>query len=110
MLPQLKAGGNIVIITSRMRSVTKNGNGGYYGYRMSKCALNIAAVSLARDLASRNITVAILHPGLVGTEMIGGHGDITPDQAAERLVARINEATLVTSGTFWHSDGSVLPW
>ena len=39
-------------------------------------------LSLARDLASRGLAVAILHPGMVSTEMIGGHGDITADEAA----------------------------
>ncbi len=110
LLPQLAKGAKITFITSRMGSIADNGSGGRYGYRMSKVSLNIAAVSVAKDVASRDIAVAILHPGLVGTEMIGGHGDITPEQAAERLVKRIDELTMETSGTFWHSNGDVLPW
>ena len=110
LLPQLTKGAKIAFITSRMGSIADNGSGGRYGYRMSKASLNIAAVSVAKDVASRDIAVAILHPGLVGTEMIGGHGDITPEQAAERLVSRIDELTMETSGTFWHSNGEVLPW
>ncbi len=110
LLPQLVKGAKITFITSRMGSIADNGSGGRYGYRMSKVSLNIAAVSVAKDVASRDIAVAILHPGLVGTEMIGGHGDITPEQAAERLVNRIDELTMKTSGTFWHSNGDVLPW
>ena len=98
------------MITSRMGSVADNTSGGRYGYRMSKAALNIAAVSIAHDLSSRGISVAIIHPGLVGTDMIGGYGDITPDQAASRITQRIDELTLETSGTFWHSNGDVLPW
>ncbi|BFM21863.1 SDR family oxidoreductase [Gilvimarinus japonicus] len=100
----------VALITSRMGSITDNTSGGRYGYRMSKAALNAAGMSLACDLKPRGIAVAILHPGLVGTEMIGGHGDITPDQAAERLVARIDELNLDNSGTFWHSNGQQLPW
>jgi len=106
----LGSGSKIANITSRMGSVADNTSGGRYGYRMSKAALNIASVSLARDLAPKGIAVAILHPGLVATEMIGGFGDITPEQAAERLIARIDDLTLETSGTFWHSNGEVLPW
>ncbi len=98
------------VITSRMGSVADNTSGGRYGYRMSKAALNIASVSLAHDLKPKEVSVAILHPGLVGTEMIGGVGDITPDQAAERLAQRIEELNLTNSGTFWHSNGEVLPW
>lgn len=100
----------VAMITSRMGSIADNTSGGRYGYRMSKAALNIAAVSLAHDLKSSGVAVAIIHPGLVGTEMIGGHGDITPDQAAARIIQRIDELTLETSGTFWHSNGEFLPW
>ncbi|NRB39757.1 MAG: SDR family oxidoreductase [Pseudomonadales bacterium] len=110
LVPQMNAGAKIAMMTSRMGSITDNTSGGRYGYRMSKAALNIAAVSLAQDVAASNIAVAILHPGLVGTEMIGGHGDITPDQAAQRLMTRIDALTLQNSGTFWHSNGEQLPW
>jgi len=100
----------VAIITSRMGSIEDNTSGGRYGYRMSKAALNNAAMSLTHDLQPQGISVAILHPGLVGTDMIGGYGDITPDQAAERLATRIDDLTLDNSGTFWHSNGEVLPW
>ncbi|NIB41236.1 SDR family oxidoreductase [Pseudomaricurvus alkylphenolicus] len=106
----LSSGGKIALITSRMGSIADNTSGSRYGYRMSKAALNMAGVSLAHDLSSQGVAVAILHPGLVGTDMIGGRGDITPDQAAERLAQRIDELNLDNSGTFWHSNGQELPW
>lgn len=110
LLDNLSSRAKIAIITSRMGSIADNGSGGRYGYRMSKAALNAAAKSLALDLKPKGISLAILHPGLVGTEMIGGHGDITPDQAAKKLAARIDELNLANTGTFWHSNGEVLPW
>lgn len=100
----------VVLITSRMGSLADNSSGGRYGYRMSKAALNMAGVSLSHDLRPRGIAVAILHPGLVATDMIGGHGDITPADAADRLARRIDALTLANSGTFWHANGEVLPW
>lgn len=106
----LNSGAKLAMITSRMGSVADNTSGGRYGYRMSKAALNIAAVSMAHDLRDAGVSVAIIHPGLVGTEMIGGHGDITPDQAAERIAQRIEDLTPETSGNFWHSGGEQLPW
>lgn len=36
---------------------------------MSKAALNIAGTSLAHDLKPANVSVALLHPGYVQTEM-----------------------------------------
>jgi len=110
LLPRLKRGSKVAMITSRMGSMGDNGSGAYYGYRMSKAALNAAGVSLARDLKPRGIAVALLHPGFVQTRMVGFAGDITPRQAAERLATRIDELTPDNSGTFWHSSGEILPW
>lgn len=110
LLPCLQQGSKIAMITSRMGSIADNTSGSRYGYRMSKAALNAASKSLAEDLKPKGVSVAILHPGLVATKMIGFHGDISPDVAAERLMQRINELCLNNTGTFWHSNGEVLPW
>src|SRR6185369_1921999 len=76
LLPNLAKGSKIGLITSRMGSIADNSSGGYYGYRMSKAALNAAGVSLAHDLKARGIAVVMLHPGPVRTEMTGGHGSL----------------------------------
>lgn len=110
LLDNLKAGSKVALITSRMGSVQDNGSGGYYGYRMSKAALNAVGKSLAIDLKPRRIAVALLHPGYVQTDMTGHTGDITPDEAASRLIKRIEGLTLENSGSFWHSNGELLPW
>lgn len=110
LLPLLGQGAKVAMITSRMGSVADNGSGAYYGYRMSKAALNSAAKSLAIDLAPRGIAVAVLHPGFVQTEMVNYAGDISADEAADRLRARIEETTLANSGEFRHSNGDALPW
>ena len=106
----LRTGAKVALITSRMGSVADNTSGAYYGYRMSKAALNAAGKSLANDLKPQNIAVALLHPGFVQTEMVGYSGDISPNDAAEGLAKRIDELTLETSGGFWHSNGERLPW
>jgi NAD(P)-dependent dehydrogenase (short-subunit alcohol dehydrogenase family) len=77
---------------------------------MSKAALNMAGKSLAVDLKGAGIAVAILHPGMVRTEMIGGRGQVEPGDAARGLLARIDELTLETSGGFWRANGERLPW
>ncbi|MFC3116139.1 SDR family oxidoreductase [Cellvibrio fontiphilus] len=110
LLGNLSRGAKIAFITSRMGSIADNTSGGYYGYRMSKAALNAAAMSLARDLKPRGIAVAILHPGYVQTAMVNFGGDISATESAQRLNQRIAELTLENSGTFWHSNGEVLPW
>jgi NAD(P)-dependent dehydrogenase (short-subunit alcohol dehydrogenase family) len=77
---------------------------------MSKAALNMAGVNLALELKPRGIAVALLHPGMVHTGMGGGAGAIKPELSAERLVARIDELSLETTGRFLHAEGHVLPW
>ena len=106
----IRRGGKLALITSRMGSIGDNGSGGYYGYRMSKAALNAAGMSLARDLRSSGIAVAILHPGAVRTDMTDGGGNVEPDQSAKMLVDRLDALSLETTGTFWHANGQVLPW
>ncbi len=110
LLPNLRRGAKVALVTSRMGSIADNSSGGSYGYRMSKAALNMAGVSLARDLAERGIAVAILHPGYVRTGMTGGQGLVGPDESAAGLLARIDALTLETSGSFWHANGEPLPW
>jgi NAD(P)-dependent dehydrogenase (short-subunit alcohol dehydrogenase family) len=110
----VRDGGKIALVTSRMGSIADNGSGGSYGYRMSKAALNMAGMSLARDLASRKIAVVMLHPGMVATDMTARFGNPSgmqrADETASKLVARIDELTLDRSGTFVHANGETLPW
>lgn len=110
LIPNLVKGAKIGLITSRMGSIADNTSGSYYGYRMTKAALNAAGMSLAQDLQGRGVAVAILHPGFVQTRMVGFAGDVAPDTAAAGLIQRMDELTLETSGTFWHANGERLPW
>jgi NAD(P)-dependent dehydrogenase (short-subunit alcohol dehydrogenase family) len=87
-----------------------NSSGGYYGYRMSKAALNAAGVSLAVDLRPQGVAVVILHPGYVRTDMTSGHGSVEPADAARMLLARIDALTLEGTGRFLHANGEPLPW
>jgi NAD(P)-dependent dehydrogenase (short-subunit alcohol dehydrogenase family) len=110
LLGHLAAGAKLAITTSRMGSVADNDSGGFYGYRASKAAVNAIGKSLAVDLKPRGVAVFLMHPGYVATDMVGGSGDIRPEQAAERLIARLDALTLEKTGSFWHSNGSELPW
>lgn len=100
----------LAFVTSRMGSIADNGSGGYYGYRMSKAALNAGAKSLAIDLAAQGVAVALLHPGYVRTRMTGGQGQLEPADSARLLIERIDALNAANSGTFWHANGEVLPW
>jgi len=110
LAPRLHTGAKVALITSRMGSIGDNGSGGYYGYRMSKAALNAAGVSLTHDLKPRGVAVVILHPGSVRTEMTGSQGMIEADESVRGLLQRIDELRLETTGRFLHQNGEVLPW
>lgn len=111
LLPLLKPGSKIALMTSRMGSIGDNTSGGSYGYRMSKVALSMAGKSFAHDLKPRGIAVAILHPGLVQTQMTNfTAGGITPEESVKGLLARIEALSLDNTGSFWHANGEVLPW
>jgi NAD(P)-dependent dehydrogenase (short-subunit alcohol dehydrogenase family) len=117
LLPLMSAGGKIGIITSRVGSLGDNASGGLYGYRMSKAAANMAGICLAHDLKKRGIAVRLLHPGTVRSEMTRGLSDdatmanaVEPHTAARGLLARMDELTLETTGTFRHANGETLPW
>ncbi|MEE9336765.1 MAG: SDR family oxidoreductase [Methylococcaceae bacterium] len=110
LVNNMEKGSKVGIITSRMGSIADNDSGGSYGYRMSKAAVNAAGKSLAIDLKSLGIAVAILHPGWVKTDMTGYGGLIDTDESASGLIARMEELSLENTGGFWHMNGEQLPW
>ena len=65
--PMMKARAGRIIFVSSV--VGQMGNAGQVAYAASKAALIGAAKSLAREYASRNITVNALAPGYVDTDM-----------------------------------------
>ncbi len=111
LLGFLNKGSRIAFITSRMGSIEDNTSGGSYGYRMSKVALSMAAKSLALDLQRNQIYVAILHPGLVSTRMTGfTKNGISTSDSVSGLIKIINNLNKSNTGTFWHTNGEILPW
>lgn len=109
LLPNLRPGSKVVLISSRMGSIDDNTSGGKYGYRMAKAALNMAGKSLAVDLKSAGIAVGVFHPGMVATDLTAQQG-IEPSEAATNLLQRIDQLSLENSGQFLHANGTPLPW
>ena len=105
----LSRGSKVAIVSSRVGSIEDNSSGGYWGYRTSKTAVNMIGANLSHELRPRGIAVALLHPGLVATEMTNGQG-VLPSEAARGLIQRVDELTLENSGSFWHAEGYELPW
>lgn len=111
MISNLQVGSKIILMTSRMGSIEDNTSGGSYGYRMSKAALCMAGKSLSIDLNPKGISVAILHPGLVSTQMTGFTAQgISPEESVKGLIERIDSLNIDNSGSFMHANGQRLPW
>jgi NAD(P)-dependent dehydrogenase (short-subunit alcohol dehydrogenase family) len=112
LLPLLRKGAarKIAHISSKMGSLADNTSGGSYGYRMSKAALNMASVSMARDLRAAKIASVVLNPGWVRTDM-GGKNASTPVAESVRGMLRVIDAlTLEASGKFLGFEGDEIPW
>ncbi len=109
LLPNLRDGSKVAIVSSRVGSIDDNSSGNNYGYRVSKVAVNMVGTNLRHDLEPKGIAVALLHPGLVATDMTGGRG-VTPAESAKGLIDRIDELDLDNTGSFWHAEGYELPW
>ena len=100
----------IAIMSSKMGSIEDNNSGGSYIYRSTKAALNAVMKSLSIDLAPRGISVAILHPGWVRTDMGGPNGLIDAPESVDGLLKVIKDLNLKNSGRFYSYDGSEIAW
>jgi len=100
----------IVTISSQMGSIADNNSGGYYLYRTSKAAVNMAVKSLAIDLLLSGITAAVFHPGWVKTDMGGPDALISTEESVSGMRQVIGGLTLADSGKFFAYDGQLLPW
>mmetsp|Transcript_10507 Transcript_10507/g.25052 ORF Transcript_10507/g.25052 Transcript_10507/m.25052 type:complete len:416 (+) Transcript_10507:93-1340(+) len=59
----------IANLSARVGSISDNGLGGWYSYRMSKSALNQATRTLANELKRQNVWCLALHPGTTNTDL-----------------------------------------
>ncbi len=106
-------------LSARVGSIGDNRLGGWYGYRISKAAHNMAIKTLSIELArrSRDAVCIALHPGTVDTELSRPFSErvspqrlFTPDRAARQLLAVIDSAETKDNGHFFAWDGSEIPW
>jgi NAD(P)-dependent dehydrogenase (short-subunit alcohol dehydrogenase family) len=96
----------IVAMSSSMGSIADNRAGGSYMYRSSKAALNAAMRSLAIDLRTLGISVTVLDPGWVRTDMGGPQARVD----VKGLRGVIAELGPESSGRFFNYEGRELPW
>jgi len=104
MRPMLKQrGGRIIAISSVVGQV---GNAGQTNYAASKAGLIGFAKALAREVASRSITVNVIAPGMIDTDMTRAIADkAQADWAAQIPLGRLGTADDVAAAAcFLASD------
>ncbi len=101
--------GKLMNVTSQLAASTWP-FGGMYIYSSTKAALSRATQILAIDWKEAPITVALMHPGWVKTDMGGPNADITPEESAAGVISVIAKMTKVDSGTFYKWNGEIHPW
>ena len=100
----------IITLSSIMGSIAENDSSGDFIYRSSKAAVNAVMKSLAGDLKSDGITVAVLHPGWVRTDMGGSDAAIEAPESVTGMRAVIAGLKESDSGRFLNYDGTEIPW
>lgn len=100
----------VVVISSRMGSISANSTGGGYAYRASKAALNAVVKSLSFDLGG--VVVLALHPGRVETGLVEWkeEGAISAEESLETCLPVIERMGVDASGTFLDRFGEVIGW
>jgi NAD(P)-dependent dehydrogenase (short-subunit alcohol dehydrogenase family) len=110
LLPNLeRARGKVVSLTSQI-GASDWPYGGFYSYGAAKAGLNRVMKSLAGDLADREVTVALVHPGYVRTDLGGPNADISPEESAQGIKQVADGLDLNATGSFLNWDGTVHAW
>jgi short-subunit dehydrogenase len=108
---QLSQEKSILVISSRMGSISDNERGRSYAYRASKAALNCVMRSFAIDVKDKGIHVMLIHPGWVKTAM-GGPDALIDVQTSVAGILKQAEKELPSSHAekLHRFDGDLIAW
>jgi len=100
----------MVVISSQVGSIAENDSGSMMYYRTSKAAVNQAWNCLAQQWKDEGLTLAMMHPGWVQTDMGGENADLTPQESVEGMRSVIDGLTHDQNGKFYDYSGREIPW
>ena len=101
--------GNLMILTSQLAASTWP-MGGMLIYSTTKAAVSKVGQILAIDWKDEPITVSLMHPGWVQTDMGGPHAEITAEESASGIRKVISGLSKEDSGNFYKWNGEIHPW
>jgi len=111
LVPSLQAAkGKLVIMSSKMGSVSLMASPGSWLYRVSKAAVNSVLKAASLELGPQGIVCMAFHPGWVRTDMGGEGADIDVHNSVtgmRRVLASANDSQ---NGKFLNYNGEQLAW
>lgn len=112
LLPNLRAGEvrKIINISTDVSSITENTDGGFYGYRESKAALNMFTKSLAAELGPEGFVCIALHPGWVRTDLGGPNAPLGVQESVTGMRKTIEALQPSDNGKFLTYAGKEMAW
>ena len=81
-----------------------------YGYCMSKAALNMQSAILHNKLKPYKVTVLVIHPGWMRTDMGGKDADVDPKETARTLIHTIENNGLRDAPEYIDYTGKPMQW
>ena len=104
----------VVVVSSSEGSIGGVNSNRQPFYRASKAAVNMVMRNIALSLKDQGITVVVVNPGPVDTDMMAAARGRMPlrttELAVDEMVAVTDNATLGDTAKFYHFDGTELPW
>jgi NAD(P)-dependent dehydrogenase (short-subunit alcohol dehydrogenase family) len=101
--------GKLMNVTSQLAASTWP-MGGMLIYSTTKAALSKIGQILAIDWKDEPISVALMHPGWVKTDMGGPHAQLTAEESAAGIRNVIANMTKADSGKFYKWNGEIHAW
>lgn len=100
----------IANVTSGYGSVSANTTRFPYYYSAAKATMHQLMRSLVPDVKPKGISVVILDPGSVRTDMGGPTAPLSPEESVEGMIQVIDGLTLDQSGSFISWQGRPMAW
>ena len=107
---RLAPGGSLALMSSILGSVALNEAGGWENYRASKAALNTLARAFEARHRDSGLSVLLLHPGWVRTEMGGAEADIDVETSVTGLAQVITDRLGQPGTAYLDYRGETLSW
>lgn len=102
----------LVNMTAKVGSITENVLGGWYSYRMSKAALNMATKNLSIELGRgrKRVLCIGLHPGTVDTDLSRPYHKNVPKAQLFSTEKSVSHLLSIVDGLTVADTGSVFLW